>query len=95
MPFFFERRIGNLMIRFIFVVLPLLVLFLFAVAFGALNQQQLSIDLLIGRYDMPLTWVVAGFLFIGFVLGLMSMLARQLGLRNQLRQQRKTVQKSS
>ncbi len=83
------------MIRFIFVVLPLLVLFLFAVAFGALNQQQLSIDLLIGRYDMPLTWVVAGFLFIGFVLGLLSMLARQLGLRNQLRQQRKTVQKSS
>lgn len=83
------------MIRFIFVVLPLLVLFLFAVAFGALNQQQLSVDLLIGRYDLPLTWVVAGFLLIGFLLGLLSMLARQLGLRNQLRQQRKAVQKAS
>jgi putative membrane protein len=95
MPFFFERRTGNLMIRFIFVVLPLLVLFLFAVAFGALNQQQLSVDLLIGRYDMPLTWVVAGFLLIGFLLGLLSMLARQLGLRNQLRHQRKSAQKMS
>ncbi len=83
------------MIRFIFVVLPLLVLFLFAVAFGALNQQQLSVDLLIGRYDMPLTWVVAGFLLIGFLLGLLSMLARQLGLRNQLRHQRKSAQKMS
>lgn len=95
MPFFFERRIGKLMIRFIFVVLPLLVLFLFAVAFGALNQQQLQVDLLIGRYDMPLTWVVAGFLLIGFLLGLLSMLARQLGLRNQLRQQRKAAAKAS
>ena len=83
------------MIRFIFVVLPLLVLFLFAVAFGALNQQQLTVDLLIGRYQMPLTWVVAGFLVIGFVLGLLSMLARQLGLRKQLRQQRKAAQKVS
>lgn len=83
------------MIRFIFVVLPLLVLFLFAVAFGALNQQQLQVDLLIGRYDMPLTWVVAGFLLIGFLLGLLSMLARQLGLRNQLRQQRKAAAKAS
>ena len=83
------------MIRFIFVVLPLLILFLFAVAFGALNQQQLSVDLLIGRYDLPLTWVVAGFLLIGFLLGLLSMLARQLGLRNQLRQQRKAAQKVS
>jgi lipopolysaccharide assembly protein A len=95
MPFFFERRTGNFMIRFIFVVLPLLVLFLFAVAFGALNQQQLSVDLLIGRYQMPLTWVVAGFLVIGFVLGLLSMLARQLGLRKQLRQQRKAAPKTS
>lgn len=83
------------MIRFIFVVLPLLVLFLFAVAFGALNQQQLSVDLLIGRYQMPLTWVVAGFLVIGFVLGLLSMLTRQLGLRKQLRQQRKAALKTS
>lgn len=83
------------MIRFIFVVLPLLVLFLFAVAFGALNRQQLSVDLLIGRYQMPLTWVVAGFLVIGFVLGLLSMLARQLGLRKQLRQQRKAAPKTS
>lgn len=83
------------MIRFIFVVLPLLILFLFAVAFGALNQQQLNVDLLIGRYDLPLTWVVAGFLVIGFLLGLLSMLARQLGLRQQLRQQRKAAQKVS
>ncbi len=83
------------MIRFIFVVLPLLLLFLFAVAFGALNQQQVQVDLLIGRYDVPLTWVVAGFLLIGFLLGLLSMLARQLGLRHQLRQQRKAAQKVS
>jgi uncharacterized integral membrane protein len=55
----------------------------------------LTVDLLIGHYQMPLTWVVAGFLVIGFVIGLLSMLARQLGLRKQLRQQRKAAQKVS
>lgn len=77
------------MIRFVFVVVPLVLLFLFAVAFAALNPQQLTVNLLVGQYSVPLTWLIAAFLLLGFVLGILSMLARQLRLRQALRQARK------
>ncbi len=83
------------MIRFVFVSLPLLILFLIAVFFGALNKQLVSIDLFVGNYSLPVAAIAAGFLLLGFVIGLLSMAGRQVLLRSENRKLRKQVIKTS
>ncbi|MFC7160114.1 lipopolysaccharide assembly protein LapA domain-containing protein [Pseudidiomarina halophila] len=64
------------MLRFIFIGLPLLLLFVLAVAFGALNKQAIPFDFLIGQITLPVSVLTGVFILFGFLLGLLSMLGR-------------------
>lgn len=79
------------MLRFIFIGLPLLVLFLLAVAFGALNKQSIPFDFLVGEVTLPVSVLTGLFILLGFLLGILSMLGRQLVLRNENRKLRKQL----
>ncbi|MDN7124229.1 lipopolysaccharide assembly protein LapA domain-containing protein [Pseudidiomarina terrestris] len=79
------------MLRFIFIGLPLLVLFLLAVAFGALNKQSIPFDFLVGEVTLPVSVLTGLFILLGFLLGILSMLGRQFVLRNENRKLRKQL----
>ncbi len=79
------------MIRFIFISLPLILLFLLAVAFGALNKAIVQVDFLVVQSQVSIALVAALFLAVGFFIGLVAMSARTLMLRRELRKLRKQV----
>ncbi|MGQ4275804.1 lipopolysaccharide assembly protein LapA domain-containing protein [Pseudidiomarina sp. E22-M8] len=79
------------MLRFIFIGLPLLLLFLLAVAFGALNKQAIPFDFLVGQITLPVSVLTGAFILLGFLLGLLSMLGRQWVLKNENRKLRKQL----
>lgn len=79
------------MLRFIFIGLPLLLLFILAVAFGALNKQAIPFDFLIGQVTLPVSVLTGVFILLGFLLGLLSMLGRQWVLKNENRKLRKQL----
>ncbi|SFV22232.1 lipopolysaccharide assembly protein LapA domain-containing protein [Pseudidiomarina donghaiensis] len=79
------------MIRFIFVSLPLIILFLIAIAFGALNNQVIAVDFILAKQQVSVATVGAIFLALGFIIGLFSMLAAQFGLRRENRQLKKQL----
>ncbi len=79
------------MLRFIFIGLPLLILFLLAVAFGALNKQAISFNFIIGEMTLPVSVLTGLFIGLGFLLGLAAMSAKQVALRNENRKLRKQV----
>lgn len=79
------------MIRFIFVSLPLIVLFLIAIAFGALNKQVIAVDFIIAQQRVSVATIAAIFLVLGFIIGLLSMSAVQLGLRRENRKLKKQL----
>ncbi|CUA82604.1 lipopolysaccharide assembly protein LapA domain-containing protein [Pseudidiomarina woesei] len=79
------------MIRFIFVSLPLIILFLIAIAFGALNNQVIAVDFIIAKQQVSVATVGAIFLALGFIIGLFSMLAAQFGLRRENRKLKKQL----
>jgi len=79
------------MIRFIFISLPLLVLFLIAVAFGALNKQIIAVDFIIAQQQIGVATLAALFLALGFIVGLLSMLGAQFILRRENRQLKKQI----
>jgi putative membrane protein len=79
------------MLRFIFIGLPLLILFLLAVAFGALNKQAISFNFIIGEMTLPVSVLTGLFIGLGFLLGLAAMSTKQVALRNENRKLRKQV----
>ncbi|MFC0444924.1 lipopolysaccharide assembly protein LapA domain-containing protein [Pseudidiomarina halophila] len=79
------------MLRFIFIGLPLLLLFVLAVAFGALNKQAIPFDFLIGQITLPVSVLTGVFILFGFLLGLLSMLGRLWVLKNENRKLRKQL----
>lgn len=79
------------MIRFIFVSLPLIVLFLIAVAFGALNKQVIAVDFIVAQQQISVATLIALFLAVGFIIGLLSMLGAQWMLRRDLRKLKKQL----
>jgi len=79
------------MIRFIFVSLPLIVLFLIAVAFGALNKEVIAVDFIVAQQQISLAVLAALFLALGFLIGLFSMLGAQLLLRRENRKLKKQL----
>lgn len=84
------------MLRFLFVSLPLLLLFVIALGFGALNKSVLTVDFIFFKAELSVAVVTACFLVLGFVLGMLSMLARQLLLRRENRRlRRQTVQQNT
>ncbi|QGT95294.1 LapA family protein [Pseudidiomarina andamanensis] len=91
MPFFYMRETGKNMIRFIFVSLPLIVLFLIAVAFGALNKQVIAVDFIVAQQQISVATLTALFLAVGFLIGLLSMLGAQWMLRRDIRKLKKQL----
>ncbi|WP_417665151.1 lipopolysaccharide assembly protein LapA domain-containing protein [Pseudidiomarina sp.] len=79
------------MIRFVFVSLPLIILFLIAVAFGALNKHVITVDFIVVQQQVSVATVAAIFLTLGFIIGLLSMLGAQVMLRRDLRKMKKQL----
>lgn len=79
------------MLRFIFIGLPLLLLFLLAVGLGALNKQSIAFDFMFGVVHLPVSVLAGLFVGFGFVVGLLSMFAKQVALRNENRKLRKQL----
>ncbi|MDX1525001.1 MULTISPECIES: lipopolysaccharide assembly protein LapA domain-containing protein [Idiomarinaceae] len=83
------------MIRFLFVSLPLLILFLIAIAFGAMNNTPVTVDFLAVQQQVSLALVAALFLALGFIIGVIAMLARQFLLGREIKKLRKQLVKTS
>lgn len=79
------------MLRFIFIGIPLLFMFLLAVAFGALNKQAIPFNFIIGEVTLPVAVLTGLFIGLGFALGLAAMATKQIALRNENRKLRKQV----
>ncbi|WP_258806778.1 LapA family protein [Pseudidiomarina sp. CB1] len=79
------------MLRFIFIGLPLLILFLLAVAFGALNKQAITFNFIIGETSLPVSVLTGLFIGLGFLLGLAAMATKQVALRTENRKLRKQI----
>lgn len=79
------------MIRFIFVSLPLIVLFLIAIAFGALNKQIIAVDFIVAQQQVSVATIAAIFLAVGFLIGLFSMFGAQFVLRRENRKLKKQL----
>lgn len=82
------------MIRFVFIGLPLLLLFLIALAFGALNKQVVAVDFIILQQQLNLATIAAVFLALGFIIGLLSMVGVYWVARREVRQLKKQWAKS-
>lgn len=81
------------MLRFVFVILPVVVLFLIAIAFGALNKGMIQVDFIALQAELPLAAVAAIFLLLGFFIGLGGLLARNWWLRRENQKLRKQLAK--
>ena len=82
------------MIRFVFIGLPLLLLFLIALAFGALNKQVVAVDFIILQQQLNLATIAAVFLALGFIIGLLSIVGAYWVARREVRQLKKQWAKS-
>lgn len=82
------------MIRFVFIGLPLLLLFLIALAFGALNKQVVAVDFIILQQQLNLATIAAVFLALGFIIGLLSMVGAYWVAHREVRQLKKQWAKS-
>ena len=58
--------------RALFVVIPLILLFIFAVAFGAHNKMVVSVNFIAAQKDMTVASLLALFLGIGFLFGVLT-----------------------
>lgn len=73
----------------------MLLLFLLAVAFGALNKQTILIDFMFGQINLPVAALAAIMLLLGFVIGLLAMLGRVwLARREQRKLQQQLTQRA-
>ncbi|HET8815864.1 MAG TPA: LapA family protein [Pseudidiomarina sp.] len=81
------------MLRFVFVILPVVVLFLLAVAFGALNKNVIEVDFIVLQSELPLAVITAIFLVLGFVIGVGGLLSRNWWLHRENRKLKKQLAK--
>lgn len=79
------------MLRFIFIGLPLLLVFLFAVAFGALNKNAIPFNFILGEITLPVAVLTGLFIGLGFLLGIAAMAAKHMALRAENRKLRKQM----
>ncbi len=61
------------MVRALFILLPLLVLFVFALVFGAHNKMVIPVNFIAAQKDMTVASLLGIFLGIGFFFGALSM----------------------
>lgn len=67
---FYVGQGNRLMLKKLLIVVPILVVFLMAMAFGAQNSQTVSVNFLVFKSELSLAAVAGIFLTIGFVLSL-------------------------
>lgn len=81
--------------KIVFVSVGLLIVALTAV-FASLNPAVVPVDLVLGKADAPLIYIVVVSLIIGWILGLISLgvaLLRLVGQRRQLRRELRLAEK--
>lgn len=83
------------MARFLLALIPILLLFLIAFVLGKYNAQEASINLLVMQAEVSMAKILAGALFVGFVLGLGIVSLGYVKLRWQNRQLNKVVRQLS
>lgn len=59
--------------RALFVIFPLLLLFIFALVFGAHNKETVNVNFIAAQKEMTIASLLAIFLGLGFVFGALSM----------------------
>lgn len=59
--------------RALFVILPLMLLFIFALVFGAHNKETIVVNFIAAQKDMTVASLLALFLGIGFAFGALTM----------------------
>ncbi|RUO35023.1 LapA family protein [Aliidiomarina soli] len=59
--------------RALFVLLPLAVLFIFALVFGAHNKVVVPVNFIVAQKEMTIASLLALFLAVGFVFGALSL----------------------
>ncbi|EKE86936.1 lipopolysaccharide assembly protein LapA domain-containing protein [Idiomarina xiamenensis] len=79
------------MLRVIFTYLPLAVVFVLALAFGAQNDAQVEVNFFIVKQQLSVTVLLGLFVAFGFIFGVLAMLTQQLRLRMANRQLRKRI----
>lgn len=82
------------MLRFVFVILPVVVLFLLAIAFGALNKNVIAVDFIIVQTELPLAVLTAIFLVLGFLIGVAGLISRNWWLRRENSKLKKQLTKA-
>lgn len=83
------------MIRRTLTLVVLLLVVLLAGAFASVNTATISVDLLVGRYDLPQSLVIIGALAVGTVVGLLFaglFVLRYYAERRRLRRALKTAE---
>lgn len=59
--------------RALFIILPLILLFVLALVFGAHNKETVGVNFIAAQKDMPVASLLALFLGIGFAFGALTM----------------------
>lgn len=79
--------------RVLFVLLPLAVLFIIALVFGAYNETTIPVHFIVAQKEMTVAALLAVFLGIGFFFGALSMSLSYWRLRIKNRRLRKELSK--
>ncbi|KPD23618.1 MULTISPECIES: lipopolysaccharide assembly protein LapA domain-containing protein [Idiomarina] len=83
------------MLRKLLILIPVLAIFLLAMAFGAQNTQVINVNLLVLNADMTVASLLAIFFGGGVLVGLLAMLLSNLYWRYRCRKLSKLVAKQS
>lgn len=81
------------MLRKLLVIIPIVVLFVIALAFGAQNSQQVLVDFFIVQKQVNIATLIALFIGAGFLFGILSMLVSNWRLRMLNRRLQKQLNK--
>jgi uncharacterized membrane protein YciS (DUF1049 family) len=76
------------MVRYVTIIVVILVAFVFAVVFAAINPEPMTLDLAVAEFQLKTSLALLAFLAVGWVFGMFCaglMLLRALAERRQLR----------
>lgn len=79
--------------RVLFILLPLVFLFILAMAFGAYNKNLIPVHFIVAQKEMTVASLLALFLGIGFIFGTLSLSLSYWRLRVRNRRLRKELNK--
>lgn len=83
------------MLRTLLSLIPVVIIFVIALAFGAQNDQSISVDFFFGQAELSVASLLAIFIGIGFLIGLVSMAMNYWRMRLQIRKLKKQLTAAS